>query len=260
MVSSKSVVIVAGIGNGSGTGAAAARGFAKEGYTIALISRGPEALKVLAGSINDSGGSAESFPVTAYGAEDFTAAFSSIEARFPSPEYAITVAIFNAGHGVWKPFLQLTTEDIRESAKVNNEGAFAFSRAAILAFQKNDPSPSTGAKGTLIFTGATASLRGNVVTSAFAAGKFALRALSQSLAKEFGKEDIHVAHAIIDGSIATNNTRGNRNTPPSGPVENSKPHSLLSPESIATSYLYLVNQDRSSWTWELDLRPAHEKW
>jgi NAD(P)-dependent dehydrogenase (short-subunit alcohol dehydrogenase family) len=94
---------------------------------------------------------------------------------------------------VLKPFLQLTTEDIRDSAKVNNEGAFAFSRAAILAFQKNDPSPSTGAKGTLIFTGATASLRGNVVTSAFAAGKFALRALSQSLAKEFGKEDIHVS-------------------------------------------------------------------
>jgi len=215
---------------------------------------------VLASSINASGGKADTFPVAAYGAEEVTAAFSSIEARFPAPEYAITAAIFNAGHGVWKPFLQITPEDVRETSKANIEASFAFARAAILAFQKNGPSPATGAKGTLVFTGATASLRGNVVTSAFAAGKFALRALSQSLAKEFGKEDIHVAHAIIDGGIATNNTRGNRNTPPSGAIENPNPHSLLSPESIAKSYLYLVNQDRSSWTWELDLRPAHEKW
>jgi len=255
-----SVVVIAGIGNGSGTGAAAARLFAKEGYTVALISRGSESLNVLASSINGSGGKAHSFPVAAYGPEDVTTAFASIEAQFPSPEYTIRAAIFNAGHGVWKPFLQITPEDVRESSKVNIEASFAFARAAILAFQKNDPSPATGAKGTLIFTGATASLRGNVVTSVFAAGKFALRALSQSLAKEFGKEDIHVAHAIIDGGIATNNTRGDRNTPPSGAVENPKPHSLLSPESIATSYVYLVNQDRSAWTWELDLRPAHEKW
>ncbi|KAJ7201495.1 hypothetical protein B0H12DRAFT_1163693 [Mycena haematopus] len=252
-----SVIVIAGVGNGSGTGAAAARLFAKEGYTVALISRGTESLNALASSINSSGGKADSFPVAAYGPEEVTAAFSSIEARFPSPDYAITAAIFNAGHGVWKPFLQVTPEDVHESSKVNIEASFAFARAAILAFQKNDPSPVTGAKGTLVFTGATASLRGNVVTSVFAAGKFALRALSQSLAKEFGKENIH---AIIDGGIATNNTRGNRNTPPSGAVENPKPNALLSPESIAASYLYLVNQDQSSWTWELDLRPAHEKW
>ncbi|KAK7037885.1 hypothetical protein R3P38DRAFT_2903342 [Favolaschia claudopus] len=255
-----SVAVVAGLGNGSGTGAAAARLFAKEGYTVALVSRGSESLNTLANSINASGGKADTFPVKAYDAEEVAAAFTAIEARFPSSEYAITVAIFNAGHGVWKPFLQVTPEDVRESSKVNIEASFAFARAAILAFQKNQPTTATGAKGTLIFTGATASLRGNVLTSAFASGKFALRALSQSLAKEFGKEDIHVAHAIIDGGIATNNERGNRNTPPSGPVENPKPAALLSPESIATSYLYLVNQDRSSWTWELDLRPAHEKW
>ncbi|KAJ6467444.1 hypothetical protein C8R45DRAFT_1020037 [Mycena sanguinolenta] len=255
-----SVVVIAGVGNGSGTGAAAARLFAKEGYTVALISRGAESLNALASSINSSGGKADSFPVAAYGPDEVAAAFASIEARFPSPEYAITAAIFNAGHIVGKPFLQVTPEDVREFSKVDIEGSFAFSRVAILAFQKNKPSPATGAKGTLVFTGATASLRGNVLTSAFAAAKFAVRALSQSLAKEFGKEDIHVAHTIIDGRIATNNTRGNRDTPPSGPVENTTPDSKLSPESIAKSYLYLVNQDQSSWTWELDLRPSHEKW
>ncbi|KAJ6467442.1 hypothetical protein C8R45DRAFT_1020030 [Mycena sanguinolenta] len=254
---SSSVVVIAGVGNGSGTGAAAARLFAKEGYIVALISRGVESLNALASSINSSGGKADSFPVAAYGPDEVAAAFASIEARFPSPEYAITAAIFNAGHGVGKPFLQVTPEDVREFSKVDIETSFAFSRAVILAFQKNKPSPATGAKGTLIFTGATASLRGNVVTSAFSAAKFAVRALSQSLAKEFGKEDIH---AIIDGGIATNNTRGNRDTPPSGPVENTTPDSKLSPESIAKSYLYLVNQDQSSWTWELDLRPSHEKW
>ncbi|KAJ6542085.1 hypothetical protein DFH09DRAFT_1041440 [Mycena vulgaris] len=255
-----SVVVIAGIGNGSGTGGAVARLFSKEGYTVALLSRGSEALDVLAKSIQASGGKAESFPVPTYGAEDVTAAFNSIHARYPSPEYAITVAIFNAGQAVWKAFLDVTPEDIRESNKVNIEGSFAFARAAILAFQKNEPHASTGAKGTLVFTGATASLRGNLITSAFSAGKFALRALSQSLAKEFGKQDIHVAHAIIDGGIATANIKGDRNTPPSGPVENPNPHLKMSAESIAASYLYLVNQDISAWTWELDLRPAHEKW
>ncbi|KAF7305293.1 hypothetical protein HMN09_00780500 [Mycena chlorophos] len=255
------VIVIAGVGNGSGTGAAVARLFAQEGYTVALVSRGEGALKALASSITGAGGKAEAFPISEYSGDVMTAAFAAIQARFPAPEYAITVAVFNAAQGVWKPFLQVTPNDIRESNKVNIEASFAFSRAAILAFQSNEALTSAnGAKGTLIFTGATASLRGNVTTSVFASGKFALRSLSQSLAKEFGREDIHVAHAIIDGGIATGNTRGDRNTPPSGPVENPKPAGLLSPESIATSYLYLVNQDRSSWTWELDLRPAHEKW
>ncbi|KAJ7754101.1 hypothetical protein B0H16DRAFT_1722894 [Mycena metata] len=254
-----SVAIVAGLGNGSGTGGAAARLFAKEGYAVALISRGAESVNALASSIKESGGKANAFPVPAYGPDEIAAAFSAIHEQYPSSEYAIKVAVFNIGQGTWKPFLQLTAEDIRESNKVNIESSFAFARGAILAFQQNEAATSTG-KGTLVFTGATASVRGNVITSGFASGKFAVRALAQSLAKEFGKQDIHVAHAIIDGAIATGNVRGDRNSPPSGPVENPTPESKLSPESIAAAYLYLVNQDRSAWTWELDLRPAHEKW
>jgi NAD(P)-dependent dehydrogenase (short-subunit alcohol dehydrogenase family) len=145
--------------------------------------------------------------VPEYGPDALTAAFSSIHARYPSPEYAVTVAIFNVGHGVWKPFLQVTPEDVRESNKVNIEGSFAFAREAILAFQKNEPTPATGAKGTLVFTGATASLRGNVVTSVFASGKFALRALTQSLAKEFGKQDIHVRRAPVSVSSLSDRSR-----------------------------------------------------
>lgn len=93
---------------------------------------------------------------------------------------------------MWKPFLDITPQDVEECLQVNVASAFAFSREAILSFRENEIEESSGKKGILIFTGATASLRGNTTTSAFAAGKFGVRALSQSLSKEFGKENIHV--------------------------------------------------------------------
>jgi len=99
-------------------------------------------------------------------------------------------------------------------------------------------------------------LRGNVVTSAFSAGKHGVRALSQSLAKEFGKENIHVAHAIIDGGILTDRSRAMKKSEEWEANEDVR----LNPDAIAQSYLHLANQERSAWTWELDLRPAHEKW
>jgi len=100
--------------------------------------------------------------------------------------------VFNTGHLVWKSFLDTTEEDIEQSVDVNIKAAFAFSREAITTFLKNEIGEN-GARGSLIFTGATASIRGIKTTSAFAAGKFGKRALSQSLAKEFGKENIHVS-------------------------------------------------------------------
>lgn len=101
---------------------------------------------------------------------------------------------------MWKPFLEITDEEVQTTTNTNVIGSFAFAKAAILAFQQNGLSDvnerdeGTGKKGTLIFTGATASWRGNVTTSLFSAGKFALRSFSQSLNKEFGKQNIHVAH------------------------------------------------------------------
>ncbi|KAG8909860.1 hypothetical protein FRC02_007538 [Tulasnella sp. 418] len=107
-----------------------------------------------------------------------------------------------------------------------------------------------GKKGSLFFTSATAALRGNVISPVFAAGKSGQRALSQSLAKEFGKENIHVASVVIDGMIDTDFTKplGSPNTP------------KLSPDSVAKTYWSLTSQDSSAWTWELDLRPSSEKW
>jgi NAD(P)-dependent dehydrogenase (short-subunit alcohol dehydrogenase family) len=185
------------------------RTFSKAGYTIALIARGSDAVKQLADELNASGGEvcmsssfslyfidplqATGFPVESYTPENISSVWKSIHKTYAPPNYHIRAAIFNAGKGAWKPFLEITQEDLRESLAVNVEAAFAFSREAILAFKQNEIEEPKGARGSLIFTGATASLRGNTTTSAFAAGKFGLRALSQSLGKEFWKDNIHVS-------------------------------------------------------------------
>jgi NAD(P)-dependent dehydrogenase (short-subunit alcohol dehydrogenase family) len=132
--------------------------------------------------------------VSSYDYAAFTDAFKKIRAEWP--DSPIRVAVFNAGDGVWKPFLDVDEADVRKSLDSGVVGAFGFSREAILAF-KELADTEEGKKGTLIFTGATAALRGNKTTSAFAAAKFGLRALSQSLAKEFGPQGIHVAHVSV---------------------------------------------------------------
>ena len=136
---------------------------------------------------------AASFAVPSYDAASLTSAFNSITSHWP--DSVLRVAVWNAGHGVWKPFLQITDEEVAEALNTNIRAAFTFSRLAITAFKGNELN-ELGKRGSLIFTGATASLRGNTTTSAFAAGKFGLRALSQSLNKEFGKENIHVSSHI----------------------------------------------------------------
>ncbi|KAL4247331.1 NAD(P)-binding domain superfamily protein [Abortiporus biennis] len=259
MSSPKPILVVAGVGNSSGTGGATARLFAKHGYLVALVARNADNLKAAAEEINKSGGEAAAFPISNYEYSTVINVCDQIKTHnWSNGKGEIRVALFNSGHGVWKPFLDVTEQDIQENVQVNILAAFAFSRQAILAFKENKIDEK-GRRGTLLFTGATASLRGNVVTSGFATGKFALRALSQSLSKEFGKENIHVAHAIIDGGILTDRTLERQ----PGNAKDNFQNNLdirLSPESIAESYLYLANQDRSAWTWELDLRPAHEKW
>jgi NAD(P)-dependent dehydrogenase (short-subunit alcohol dehydrogenase family) len=184
--------------------------FAEQGYRVALIARNAEHLKAYASKLQSDGGEvsnpfsilarsefisnnfqAAPFPIAAYDESSLTSAFKSIAEQWP--DSALRVAVWNAGYGVWKPFLQITDAEVEESLNANVRAAFTFSRLSILAFQKNALN-GLGKRGSLIFTSATAAWRGNTTTSAFAAGKFGLRALSQSLNKEFGKENIHVAH------------------------------------------------------------------
>jgi len=252
-MSSRPLAIVVGLGDASGTGSASARVFSKAGYSVALIARSTSNTpETLAQELNAAGGEAAAFTVPEYSYKDTQAAFQKIRAHWPKSE--LRVALYNASYPVFKRFLDVTEEDVDNGTNANIKAAFAFSREALL-WIKEQPLDKHGKRGTLLFTGATASIRGNVFTSGFATGKSALRVLAQSLSKEFGKENIHVAHTIIDGSIATNKLRERNDEAWNSNVDNK-----LLPESIAESYLYLANQDRSAWTFELDLRPAHEKW
>ncbi|KAF5375971.1 hypothetical protein D9757_008868 [Collybiopsis confluens] len=238
MPSFKPLLVVAGVGKGGGTGAATARAFAKEGYSIALIARGADSLKSLEDELRASGVEAT--------------AFRSLPTNM----------------SLYDPPFKRSVTDTQPSNTVSAQpsttphtginGGFAFAKEVISEYKNNeiDNTDGLGKRGVLIFTGATASVRGNTTTSAFAAGKFALRALSQSLAKEFGKDNIHVSHAIVDGAIVTPQGREQFNNPP---IYDSQDQSLT-PEGISAAYVYLAKQPRSAWTWELDLRPAHEKW
>jgi len=147
-----------------------------------------------AGYSNNHSTQAAPFPVPSYSDDHIVSAWEAVHAKFPKPEYIIRVALFNVAHNVRKAFLDITPQDVQDCLQTSVAAAFSFARGAILAFKENDIEEPNGKRGALIFTGATASMRGNVVTSAFAAGKFGTRALSQSLAKEFGTENIHVVH------------------------------------------------------------------
>ncbi|KAI0804747.1 short-chain dehydrogenase/reductase SDR [Irpex lacteus] len=256
MADNRPVFIVAGVGNGSGD-----RLFAKSGYRVAIIARHKEQAQKVADDINKTGGEAAGFGSNDYAYKSIIAVWDEIKSfKWPSSQQIapIRAALWNASNGGFSSFLDVTEESLNQSLEANVTGAFAFSRQAVLTFRENELD-ERGKRGTLLFTGATASIRGNVFTSAFSAAKFGLRSLSQSLSKEFGKENIHVAHAIIDGGILTD--RGLERRTGDAKKEYEQNNDIrLHPDSIAASYLYLANQDRSAWTWELDLRPAHEKW
>lgn len=253
MASQAPVFVVAGVGNGTGTGAAAARAFAKVGYSVALIARNPEHLKNIAHEIATTGGDVSAFPVTSYSYADIQGAFGEIQKWRPNSEIRVTV--WNVAHNIRRPFLELTEQEVQDSVQTNIVSAFAFARESILAFKDLELNKH-GKRGALIFTSATAAWRGNITTSAFSAGKHGERALAQSLNKEFGPQNIHVSNVIIDGAIL-NGRLEKLATDKSILTDEDK---RLDPASIAASYVYLAHQDRSAWTFELDLRPAHEKW
>ncbi|QRW04940.1 short chain dehydrogenase [Ceratobasidium sp. AG-Ba] len=225
------VFVVAGVGNGSGTGAAAARAFGAAGYRVALIARNVEHLKNVADEISATGADAVAFPVKSYSYADLHIAFEEIKRHWSKAEIRVTV--WNAAHNVRKPFLELTEEIVQESVQTNIVSAFAFARESILAFKDLE-----------------------LDDKAFSAGKHGERALAQSLNKEFGVQNIHVSNVIVDGAIL-NGRLEKLATDKSILTDLDK---RLDPASIAASYVYLAHQDRTAWTFELDLRPAHERW
>lgn len=228
------------VGVGPGTGAAVARRFAREGYRLGLIARNRDHLDPVVETIAEGGGEARSFLADAANPASLEQAFAQVRAELGPAE----VLVYNAGAFRIAGVLELTPDQLEEAWRTGCLGAFVAARQVL-------PDMVSRGRGTILLTGATASRRGSARFAALAVGKFGLRALAESMAREFGPQGIHVAHVVIDGVIDTPTIR--RFLP------DRETETLVSPESIAGTYWELHRQDRSSWTLELDLRPAVEK-
>ncbi|RKQ69472.1 NADP-dependent 3-hydroxy acid dehydrogenase YdfG [Litorimonas taeanensis] len=235
------------VGAGDDTGAALARAFAKEGLTVCLVRRPrhSDKLEALAQSIIDRGGNAVAFPADARDEDAMIKLIETIEADIGPLE----VAVFNIGANVNFPITQTTARVYRKVWEMAGFAGFLMGREAARHMLLRE-------RGTIIFTGATASLRGGKGYSAFAGAKHALRALAQSMARELGPKNIHVAHTLIDGAIDSTFIR---DILPN--VDDLREDdAILNPDHIAQAYVMLHNQPRSAWTHELDLRPWKENW
>jgi NAD(P)-dependent dehydrogenase (short-subunit alcohol dehydrogenase family) len=233
------------IGAGDATGSAVARRFAKEGYTVCVARRTETALKPLVDQITVEGGRAIAFGLDARREDEVVNFFQHIEAEVGPVE----VLVFNVGGNVRFPILETTSQKYFKVWEMCAMAGFLAGReAARLMLPRG--------RGTLLFTGATASLRGAAGFSAFAGGKAALRALAQSMARELGPKGLHVAHVVIDGMIDTAFTREHF----AQRVEEVGPDGILNPDHIADAYWWLHEQPRDAWTFELDLRPSAERW
>lgn len=220
----KSAALVVGVG--PGLGAALVRRLAREGLAVALAARRLDKLEGLA---KETGGHAYACDATSEISVDDL--FAAVERDLGTPR----LVVFNAGGFARKPVVELTAAEVESCWRACCLGGFLVGRAAARAMLPAGP-------GTILLTGATAALRGGANFAAFAIGKFGLRALAQSMARELGPQGIHVAHVIVDGGIGEN-----------------AEESQLSPDAIADSYWHLHSQAKSAWTQELDLRPWKEK-
>jgi NAD(P)-dependent dehydrogenase (short-subunit alcohol dehydrogenase family) len=234
------------IGAGDATGGAVARRFAREGFFTCVTRRHGDKLVPLVRRIEEQGGKARGFGSDARREEEVGALFETIE-REIGP---IEVVSFNVGGNVRFPIRETTT---RVYTKVWEQSALAGFFAGREAARVMVPR----GHGTILFTGATASVRGGRGYAAFAGAKHALRALAQSMARELGPEGIHVAHVVVDGAIDTDATQQR-----SGDTYEARKaaDAILNPESIAENYWMLHKQPRDAWTHELDLRPWSETW
>ena len=224
------------VGVGPGLGSAAVRRLAAEGYRVALASRSVDKLSELA---TETGGLAVAMDATE--PTSVEAAISRVKEVLGE----IHTVVWNVGGGVFGDLEQVGIEALELAFDTNTRGLFALAKRLV-------PAMAARGDGALIITGATASLRGKPFTTAFAAGKAAQRSLAQSLARQYGKQGVHVALIIVDGMVDLPSTRARM---PDTPVE-----AFVSPEGYADAVSFLLNQRRSAWTFELDIRPHVENW
>jgi len=221
------------VGVGSGLSASVARLFTEAGMAVALAARRAAELEPLAKEV---GGKA--FACDASKRSDVTKLFTDVEAALGPTD----VVVYNASYRTRGPFVELDPEEVAKSLTVS---AFAGFLVAQEAAKRMLPRGN----GAILFTGASASVKGYAQSAPFAMGKFALRGLAQSMARELSPQGIHVAHFVIDGGIRS----ARRVEAPD------RPDSMLDPDAIAQNYLNLLRQDRSAWAWEIELRPWVER-
>ncbi|MBN8490226.1 MAG: SDR family oxidoreductase [Burkholderiales bacterium] len=233
------------IGAGDATGAAVARRFAREGYTVCVARRTEAALMPLVDQITAVGGRTVAFELDARREDQVVSFVNRIEAEVGP----IEVMVFNVGGNVRLQILETTAQKYFKVWEMCAMAGFLAGREAARVMLPRG-------RGTVLFTGATASLRGGAGYAAFSGGKAALRALAQSMARELGPKGLHVGHVVIDGLIDTAFAREHF----AQRVADAGPDGILNPDHIADAYWALHRQPRDAWTFELDLRPSVEPW
>ena len=221
------------VGVGAGLSASLARLFARQGIRVALAARSIEKLGALC---TETG--ARAFAGDATKADEVERLFGLVEREIATPD----VVVYNASARARGPFLDLVPAEVANSIAVSAFGGFLVAQEAVKRMLPNK-------RGAILFTGASASVKGYAQSAPFAMGKFALRGLAQSMARELSPQGIHVAHFVIDGGI--------RSAARIEPAD--RPDSMLDPDAIALSYWNVMQQPRSAWTWEVELRPWVEK-
>jgi len=221
------------VGVGAGLSASVARIFAKAGMKVALAARRAGDLAPLA---KDIGGKA--FACDASKPAEVARLFAEVSAAFGDPD----VVVYNAAYRTRGPFVELDPAEVEKSLIVSAFAGFVVAQEAAKRMLAHK-------HGAILFTGASASVKGYAQSAPFAMGKFALRGLAQSMARELSPQGIHVAHVVVDGGIRS----GSRTEPPD------RPDSMLDPDAIAQTYLDLLRQHRSAWAWEIEVRPWVER-
>jgi NAD(P)-dependent dehydrogenase (short-subunit alcohol dehydrogenase family) len=223
------------VGAGSGLSAALARRFAEEGFRIALAARDPRKLADLVAKTG-----AKTYRCDASVAADVDTLFADVAADLGTPD----IAVFNASRRARGPIQDLDPEEVKAAILTTAFGGFLVGRAAAKLMVP-------AGRGTIFFTGASAGVKGFAQSAPFAIGKFGLRGLAQSMARELQPQNIHVVHVVVDGGIMN---------PDRGRVSNERgPDGFLDPDAIADTYYHLHTQHRSAWSWEIEVRPWVEK-
>ena len=237
--------LIVGVGHPEGVGCAVARRFAREGFRVTVMGRNAEKLAAAEKNLRAISQQIEAV----VGDVTDEAAVEALVARCDTASAPLDVAVFNAGGNWPSGYLDMDAKFLESMWRVNALAGFLFSRAAVKRMLPRS-------RGTIIFTGATASMRGRAGFGGFASAKAALRALAQSCAREFGPKGIHVAHVVIDGAVD-----GDRIHTFLPDLKTARGEDgLLSPDAIAENYWHIHCQKRSAWTHELDVRPWSESW